>query len=198
MRKNNDGYVIIYVIFVILFLCVVAIGTCSSALSNLQSQNKAVVQMQERYAAEGEIEKQVAELCAGLNDLKSQDEDTPKPLDTSTNGIRSTAIADIKDFLGTVVEPTKISETENIYTYVCEMSGTKNNHTVKANVEFRFIIAFSPEETIYVDNDNQIINYDKYIQGVHPAPIVLYSYRVSNTTAKYTSYTIENAGGDAA
>lgn len=63
MRKNNDGYVIIYVIFVILFLCIVAIGTCSSALSNLKSQNEAVVQMQEKYAAEGEVEKFVSEVC---------------------------------------------------------------------------------------------------------------------------------------
>ena len=49
--KKNDGYVIIYVVFVILFLCIIAVGTCTSALNNLKIQYASVKQMQDRYTA---------------------------------------------------------------------------------------------------------------------------------------------------
>ena len=178
MRKNNDGYVIIYVIFVILFLCIVAIGTCSSALSNLQSQNEAVVQMKEKYAVEGEIEKQVAELCAGLN------------------GISGTNVNDPEDYTDAkVVEffaDTNVSVDTDDNQFICSFA----EGATKAEVYFAYTVnsQLTIEEVIYKKDaeGNEITdeNGERIIEEV----IRLHNCTVS-VTSKYLTYT---TGGDAA
>ena len=55
--KKKDGYVLIYVVFVIILLCMVAAWLCSSALGGIKGPNAAVAQMQNRYEAESAVEK---------------------------------------------------------------------------------------------------------------------------------------------
>ena len=171
MRKNNDGYVIIYVIFVILFLCIVAIGTCSSALSNLQSQNEAVVQMQERYAAEGEIEKQVAELCANISRIRGTDTKDPY----------TDAHSEIEKLFDDAVR------TDNIYVCVLAASG------VEVTVEFAVAIHRGNERAFYTYEDGTLVPEEEYDPNQH-IKVTIYDYTVS-VTSKYLTYT---AGGDAA
>lgn len=62
MRKHNEGYALPFVLVVMTVLALVATSMMTLALRNLQNQRTSVERMQDRYAAEGEIEKVVAKL----------------------------------------------------------------------------------------------------------------------------------------
>ena len=64
MKKHDEGYVLAYVTVVLLIFCLVATTILTGALHNLQSQQKAIARMQDQYAAEGMIEKVVAQRTA--------------------------------------------------------------------------------------------------------------------------------------
>ena len=63
--KRNDGYVLLYVLAVLVVLALLALTVSSVALGNLRGQQAAVRDMQDRYAAEGVLER----LEAGLQEL---------------------------------------------------------------------------------------------------------------------------------
>lgn len=67
MRKNNDGYVLPFVLVVMIVLTIIATSLMTAALRNLQSQQKFTERMETKYAAEGEIEKIVAQLSCEEN-----------------------------------------------------------------------------------------------------------------------------------
>ena len=62
MRKSDGGYVLLYVLAVLVVLALLALTVSSIALSNLRGQRAAVGNMQDRYAAEGVMEQAVARL----------------------------------------------------------------------------------------------------------------------------------------
>lgn len=62
MKKHNEGYALVLVLVVLTVLGLVAAFILSFSLKNLQNQQASVEQMQDRYAAEGEIEKVIAQL----------------------------------------------------------------------------------------------------------------------------------------
>lgn len=62
MRKNNDGYVLPFVLVVMIVLTIISTSLMTAALRNLQSQQKFTERMVDKYQAEGEIEKIVAVL----------------------------------------------------------------------------------------------------------------------------------------
>lgn len=59
-RKGREGYVLLYVVVVIILLSVVAMTICTISLRNLQSQQASLERTRQLYAAEGEIERFVA------------------------------------------------------------------------------------------------------------------------------------------
>lgn len=62
MKKHDEGYVLAMVMCVIAVLAVVASAMLGVGLRNVQTQQAAVVRMQEKYAAEGQLEILRAEL----------------------------------------------------------------------------------------------------------------------------------------
>ena len=62
MKKKSDGYVLVYVLIVIVVLSLLALGVCSITLRNLQTQQASVEQMQEQYEVEGQMERFIAKL----------------------------------------------------------------------------------------------------------------------------------------
>ena len=62
MRKNNEGYVLPFVLVVMIVLTIITTSLMTAALRNLQSQQKFMERMVDKYQAEGEIEKIVAQL----------------------------------------------------------------------------------------------------------------------------------------
>lgn len=63
MKRNDGGYILLYVMVVVLTLCILAASICTSAVRNLKIQEHAVDHMQYVYEAEGVGERFVSELC---------------------------------------------------------------------------------------------------------------------------------------
>ena len=55
MRKNNDGYVLPFVLVVMIVLTIISTSLMTAALRNLQSQQKFTERMVDKYQGEGEI-----------------------------------------------------------------------------------------------------------------------------------------------
>lgn len=62
MKKHTEGYVMIYVLVVMVLLALVATGVLSVSLNNLKAQKAAGDRMQELYTAEGVAEQIFSEL----------------------------------------------------------------------------------------------------------------------------------------
>ena len=85
MKKHDEGYALALVLVVLTVLCIVALSMMSVSLSNVTRQQATLQRMQEKYDAQGEIEKVVARLENRL-------------LSSNVTGIINIAGADI-DFL---------------------------------------------------------------------------------------------------
>lgn len=66
MKKHNEGYTLPLVLVVMIVMCLIAVSVMSVALHNLQTQKASVARMQDKYVAQGEIEKAVARIEHGL------------------------------------------------------------------------------------------------------------------------------------
>lgn len=66
MKKHDEGYVLAFVMVVIVVLCLVAVSLMSVSLRNLETQNASVERMQDKYAAQGMIEQVVAAIDSEL------------------------------------------------------------------------------------------------------------------------------------
>ena len=60
--KKNDGYIMVYVLVVVLVVSMVAVAACTAAIRNFKSQSAAVNYTQDKYAAQGVVERIMAEL----------------------------------------------------------------------------------------------------------------------------------------
>lgn len=61
MKKHDEGYVLVYVTVVLLVFCLVAATILTGAHRNLQTQQNTIAKMKDQYAAEGMIEKVIAQ-----------------------------------------------------------------------------------------------------------------------------------------
>ena len=78
-RRNEEGYVLVYVMVVVFVLCAIALALMSGTLHTLQTQEAMVQRMEDKYEAMGEIERVVAEmeLCtASYSDSPLTETDT--------------------------------------------------------------------------------------------------------------------------
>lgn len=60
MRKNNEGYALVFVLVVLVVLCIITVGIMEFSLRNLQSQQATIQRMKEKYEAAGQIEQVLA------------------------------------------------------------------------------------------------------------------------------------------
>lgn len=90
MRKYNEGYALVLVVAILALLCVLGTFIISFAVRNLQGQVSSVTQMQERYTAQGEIEKIVASLEA----LIGQEEGAEIVLNSSNENLEIRVLED--------------------------------------------------------------------------------------------------------
>ena len=66
MKKHNEGYTLPLVLVVMIVLSLVALGVMSVSLHNLQAQKVSIERMESKYAAQGELEKAIANLSKVL------------------------------------------------------------------------------------------------------------------------------------
>lgn len=79
MRKRDEGYVLPYVMVIMLVLAIVASSIMAISLKSLKAQQSSIQRMQDQYTAAGEIEKVVALL--GGEKTPTQVEDMYKDTD---------------------------------------------------------------------------------------------------------------------
>lgn len=68
-KRNTDGFALIYVVVVIFILCAIALALMSATLRTLQAQEASIRRMEQKYAAQGEIERLVAEWQKEISEL---------------------------------------------------------------------------------------------------------------------------------
>ena len=181
MRKNTDGYVLIYVVFVFLFLCIVAAGTCTAALNNLKTQAAYIDQMQDKYEAESNIEQFMAEVCVACAEISG---------DEYCFTSDTEAIAQAKeDFLLKIASwndahctKTAMGWSAGGLEFVVILEATCGSTKITAEAVFLPSIA-TPSETTYDELED--------------TEDTLYSYAITHVTSEYRSYTLESSGGDA-
>lgn len=119
MKKNNDGYVLPFVLVVMIVLTIISTSLMTAALRNLQSQQKFTERMVDKYEAEGEIEKIVAQLSREEN-FENLEEPAVTPVEKETIAPETNAgkslKAKIEELCGAVtfIEWTELAEDETI------------------------------------------------------------------------------------
>ena len=93
MKKHDEGYVLVYVTVVLILFSLIGSMILTSAMKNLNAQQAAITQMQDKYVAAGAIEKV---LVHGLSDSK-------EPVKDDTNEALIGYKDSIKDANGNVL-----------------------------------------------------------------------------------------------
>ena len=100
MKKHDDGYVMVLVLVVILVLSIVSAALMSLGVTNTKSQRASIDRMQDKYSAQGEMEKLVAKLEQELSNVPTeeievtvQETGTESSEDSSDNKFRKVAAA---------------------------------------------------------------------------------------------------------
>ena len=66
MKKHDEGYVMLLVVVVILVLSIVSASLMSITVANLKNQRNSVKRMQEKYSAQGALEKEIAKIQSSI------------------------------------------------------------------------------------------------------------------------------------
>lgn len=176
MKKANDGYVLIYVIFVILLLCIISAGICTAALNGLHTRTAQAQHLQDRYAAAGEIERFMADVCADINRISGSDltdEEVFSDLDS-----KLAAVIAVYDLLP--------GESANSFTRVYRAE----NGSVSVSAELEFTICAEYSEADATDGQiNPRGNLSN--QPIADDSLLLYDYKLSAVS----SYTYFQIGG---
>ena len=72
MRKYDEGYALPFAVVVMLVLCLVAVSILTVSLHNLQNQQATIERMQDKYEAQGEVEKAIALIETQVGDFLHQ------------------------------------------------------------------------------------------------------------------------------
>ena len=72
MRKYDEGYALPFAVVVMLVLCLVAVSILTVSLHNLQNQQASIERMQDKYEAQGEVEKAIALIETQVGDFLHQ------------------------------------------------------------------------------------------------------------------------------
>ena len=167
MKKHDEGYALVLVLVVVLVLNIAAVGLMTLTLNNLKTQRNLVDRMVDKYDAQGEIEKAVANLDAKLK------EETPKD-DTIYAGPEDAVVKWLEEKLGKVVtveEDTVVGKTF-AYTIPLQASSKSGKTTIKCEltitgtVEQKGIIS-DPFEVKYLGY--QYASYEYSFQETSPS-----------------------------
>lgn len=211
--NKKDGYVLAYVVVVIAVVSLIAVAACTTAVRNYKTQRAALSYTQEKYAAEGIVERYIAELQSAAVDVANNIyadvyENAGKTVNTTDYvGSDSYIIASIEKGIndaGIVSTMTndgcdifvdgKIENFRN-YTYVVADPDTKAE-TTKEDSSGYFAVnlavsAYSGD--LRVDADVEL-NFEAEVRTVNieEGGLVknLETYYISGVTFEYTSYNV--------
>jgi len=179
MRKHDGGYVLVYVVFVIIFLCIAAAGTCTAALNNIKAQDVYVKRMQDKYAAESTIEKFMAEVCTACSGVGGSGFETAGAASVDAKAaIRSRITAKA----GADVSCSGMSWDNNRCILTVEAEAGESKATAQIDLS----------AAIAIDEYSEVIGKDEEDNDI---TVTRYVYIVSGMTSGYLSYTLGTAGG---
>ena len=191
MKKHDDGYVLPFVLMVMIVLCIMSTSLMTAALRNLKNQQKFTEQMVEKYAAEGEIEKIVAQLSRevhfmGFEYTPSEETETERP-EPEDDEIRSDILDRIKDLVDEdLVEYSgdKITITDNeeekYVSCILKVKSSKESPIITAEIELSGAIVIQPPEDEVTSGDPGTTEK---------------TYSISDLKLTYKSYEISRGGG---
>lgn len=148
MRKNQDGYILVYVLVVILALSMFAVGLTSHALKNHNIQKNAVTYTQDKYAAEGMIEQFVAELSDAI-DLSTEYENPQDEIDAILSGYES---GDGDLVIRHEYVQFDEDEVSCVYTRVFNATANGDKVIVNADIKVCYSLTKTSEEKFIVTN----------------------------------------------
>lgn len=132
-KKGQEGYVLLYVVVVIILLSVVAMTISTISLRNLQRQQASLERTQQLYAAEGEIERFVA-------NVKSQALEVTAEESEKTEKIKTEFWDKVSALGGSMVGGCGWSENEGKYYCIVPVTAVNGAVAVFAKIEFRLTI----------------------------------------------------------
>lgn len=88
MKRNDEGYVLILVLVVMIVLSLVAASVLTVSLRNLQNQQASLERMQDKYTAQGRIEQKVSEITK----LLQPGAETPVEITGTAENINETTL----------------------------------------------------------------------------------------------------------
>lgn len=176
MKRNEGGYVLAYVVVVIVILCILVPAACANSLRNLRAQQASIERTRQLYEAEGQIERFVAEVEEQSKGLQGEGDvsDAKTAFADKVSAVASGIASDMVDSgssEGFSLERTPDGNEK----YQCEISliSTAGDVTIKAVVEtnVQIHVEHHSEET-----ESGIREWD--------------TYEIEGCTITYTSYDI--------
>ena len=187
MKKKSDGYVLVYVLIVIVVLSLLALGVCSITLRNLQTQQASVEQMQEQYEVEGQMERFIAKLQVFQEDSSTYYYATSNEAKSAAHDHFWTNIGTMADGIVTIQESALTWEDDSCKLTVRAAAGEQVLTTeVKVSLDIQIKDHWVPGET---EEDPGYTEYSYEIQGL------TFTY---DTYDMSTERAAEGEGGEAA
>ena len=177
MKKHNEGYTLPLVLIVMVVLSLVALGVMSVSLHNLQAQQASIQRMESKYAAQGELEKAVANLSAELT--KSQNLNA-NATSSQENELEAVAQSMFFGALGVGTNPYVMLQKETESSNKMPVWTRNSSGALSCTI---FLYVTDPEEKVG-------ITCSIYLENVLVPKNDNFVYFYNNTEIIYTSYEI--------
>lgn len=148
MKRHNEGYAMVLVLVVITVLSLVAMAMMAASLRNLQNQQDSIERMGAKYAAQGEIEKEIAK----LNSLIHEDGTTA-----------SVVVSELEGMFGDALK-LQTSQNEDAYLkfdqyYLLELTANVNNTVVECVIRIEGSLVGEGGERKFLNPRWQYVSY---------------------------------------
>lgn len=185
MKKHNEGYVLPFVLVVLVVVCLVAVSLLSASLTNLNRQQASIDRMEAKYEAQGELEKTIANLKECISGDHSVDLSGTKKFDELTAdekaSLKEDAIKKLLSSFGSELDWGKVSDG---YFASKELKETRKNVTVSTQigifVEIVSIKAPEAEEESQTESLADGLEYTYTYQITVIGEITCASYTISH------------------
>ena len=184
MRKNNDGYVLPFVLVVMIVLCIMSASLMTAAFRNLQMQQKFTDRMVDKYEAQGEIEKIVAQLKQDIVIEGNESEELTAEELTPENLAKSLGLTDDK------VRILEVTQAD-IETEEDETSEEDEQTDEKKSLDFIVSLEASSEATTIAC---ELLVSAKYT-STQDSESSAYKHTIVVDSITYQSYEISTGGG---
>lgn len=194
-KRNEEGYVLVYVMVVVFVLCAIALALMSGTLRTLQAQEAMVQRMKDKYEAMGEIERFTAtledELSKNAFSYSGSNYDTP-----------SAAYAAAKDAINEIVSLSSFSffETNSYFSELPSFSSSaltykgKHSYDVTSSSDNTGICAvISVSFNIELEDNTKQVTQEDLENNItsHPPN---HCYRVTLSSPVFSHYEVRTSG----